>query len=391
MSVQSTCPQCGQTVQGLNRYCLHCGVDLAIAMEHAEYFLMDPDEIPTGKPLSPEILVPRIGEYFIEMGLLTDEHLQSALEYQKEREKRGESILIGQALLELKLVDQGSLNKIITRQILKLQSALRQSNQMLYNRVQERTLELQLALERLSELNQMKSNFMATLSHELRSPLTQIKGYLDLLLEGELGPIEENQLQVLHILKKSEEKLERMIEDLLQFSLVSRGQFHIFQKPVDITAIIQKSLVESDKKAKLKTITLTSNLPTQPVIVWADQEKISWLIQHFLDNAIKFSPNGTHVKIETSLSERSVSIEVSDQGIGIPNERLDEIFEPFHQLEDALTRRYNGAGLGLAIARRIVEAHGSEIKVKSEPGKGSCFEFCLPLYFEGQHVEHRIA
>lgn len=388
MSVQSTCPQCGQTVQGLNRYCLHCGVDLAVAMEHAENFLMNPDEIPPGKPLSPEILVPRIGEYFIEMGLLTGEQLQSALEYQKECEKRGESILIGQALLELKLVDQDTLNMIITRQILKLQSALRQSNQMLYNRVQERTLELQLALERLSELNQMKSNFMATLSHELRSPLTQLKGYLDLLLEGELGVIEDHQLNVLRILKKSEEKLERMIEDLLQFSLASRGQFHIFQKPVDITGLIRKSLVESDNKAKLKNITLSSTLPTASVMVWADQEKISWLIQHFLDNAIKFSPNGTHVKIEASFSDRNLSIKVIDEGIGIPNERQDEIFEPFHQLEDALTRRYNGAGLGLAIARRIVEAHGSEIKVKSEPGKGSCFEFCLPLYFEGQHVEH---
>lgn len=390
MTVQTKCPQCGQIVQGLNRYCLHCGVDLAIAMAHAENFLMDPDEIPSGRPLSPEILVPRIGEYFLEMGLLSGEQLQTALEYQVDCEERGEPILIGQAMLELKLVDQETLNKIITRQILKLQTALRQSNQLLYNRVQERTLELQMALERLSELNQMKSNFMATLSHELRSPLTQIKGYLDLLLEGDLGDLEERQLQVLHILRRSEEKLEKMIEDLLQFSMASRGELHIFQKPIDIDTVIQKCLVDYEAKAKQKEISLVAELDFQPIKVWADPEKITWVILHFLDNAIKFSPKGKQVKVDVKQLGRTLTVTISDQGIGIPKERLEEIFEPFHQLENALTRRYNGAGLGLAIARRIIEAHGSEIKVKSEPGSGSSFEFALPLYFEGQYVEHRV-
>jgi signal transduction histidine kinase len=382
MSVQMFCPQCGQIVQGLNRYCLHCGVDLAIAMAHAENFLMDPDEIPSGKSLSPEILVPRIGEYFVEMGLLSEDELQSALDYQKQNEAQGHSILIGQALLALGLVEQKTLDQIVTIQILKLQTALRQSNQLLHQRIQERTKELQTALERLSELNHLKSNFMATLSHELRSPLTQIKGYLDLFIEGDIGPIEERQLRVLLILQKSEQKLERLIDDLLQFSLASRGELHVFQKPIDIIALIQKSLIASQEKAQQKETHLIANLPSDPIKVWADEDKISWVILHFLDNAIKFSAKGKSIRVDVSESDRSASIAVSDQGIGIPAERLDEIYEPFHQLENALTRRYNGAGLGLSIARRIIEAHGSQIKVKSEVGQGSCFEFSLPRYFE---------
>ncbi len=390
MSVQTSCPQCGHSVQGLNRYCLHCGVDLAIALAHADSFLMNPGEIPAGKSLSPEVLVPRIGEYFVEMGLLTNKQLKSALTYQKECEEKGKSILIGQALLELDLVDRETLDRIVTLQILKLQTALRQANQLLYSRVQERTLELQTALERLSELNHLKSNFMASLSHELRSPLTQIKGYLELLLEGDLGQLDDNQVRVLKILRKSEEKLERLIEDLLQFSLASRGELHIFQKPIEISAVIQKSLAESEEKAKRKETALVVNLPLDPIKVWADQEKITWVILHFIDNAIKFSPEGKQVNIDVEETDQFLKIAVSDRGIGIPAERIEEIFEPFHQLENALTRRHNGTGLGLAMAKRIIEAHGSQIKVKSEPGKGSCFEFSLPLYFEERDVKHRV-
>lgn len=390
MTIQTSCPQCGHPVHGLNRYCLHCGVDLTIALAHADSFLMNPEEIPAGKSLSPEVLVPRIGEYFVEMSILTNKQLKSALTYQKECEEKGKSILIGQALLELDLVDRETLDRIVTLQILKLQTALRQANQLLYSRVQERTLELQTALERLSELNHLKSNFMASLSHELRSPLTQIKGYLELLLDGDIGQLDDNQVRVLKILRKSEEKLERLIEDLLQFSLASRGELHIFQKPIEISAVIQKSLAELEEIAKRKGITLVANLPLDPIKVWADQEKITWVILHFIDNAIKFSPEGQQVNIDTEETDRFLKIAVSDRGIGIAAERIEEIFEPFHQLEDALTRRRNGTGIGLAMAKRIIEAHGSQIKVKSEPGKGSCFEFSLPLYFEERDVKHRV-
>ena len=388
MSGEISCPQCGYLVQGLNRYCLQCGVDLAIAAAFAEQVLKDPDEIAIGKPLAPEILVPRIGDYFVEMGLLTIEQLQSALDYQERCAEEGKSLLIGQALLELNLVDREILDQVITMQILKLQSALQQSNQQLYTRVQERTQELQEALERLSELNQLKSNFLATISHELRSPLTHIKGYLDILVEGDLGPLTKSQQDALAVLKRAEERLELMIEDLLQFSLASRGELTLFQHPTELKNIIQEALGSSMNKAKNHEIQLTVDLSPNLPLVWADKEKITWVILHFLDNAIKFTPQGGHVNIQAEVNGRNTYISVMDTGIGIPAERLTEIFEPFHQLDNTSARRYPGAGLGLAIARRIIEAHSSQIKVKSEPEKGSCFEFSLPLYFEDMNGEY---
>lgn len=390
MSDQEYCPQCGHVFQGYNRSCLHCGKDFTTLLLNTESNNFDPIAIPSAKSLSLEILVPRIGEYFVEMGYLTNEQLETALVYQTECEKNGTPILIGQALLALNLVERETLDRVVTFQILKLQQALTQSNQQLNLRVQERTRELQTALSRLSKLNHLKSNFMAAISHELRSPLTQIKGYLELLLEGELGVFEESQLRVLKILKKSEEKLERLIEDLLQFSLASRGELQILQKPVDFLALIQRCLVESEYKARQKETTLITNLPQQVVNVWADQEKLAWVILHLIDNAIKFSFNGAQIRIDVEKSNDHVNVAVTDQGIGIAEERFEEIFEPFHQLENALTRQHDGAGLGLALAHKIIEAHGSQIRVKSELGKGSCFEFTLPIYYEGYDGEYRV-
>jgi signal transduction histidine kinase len=113
--------------------------------------------------------------------------------------------------------------------------------------------------------------------------------------------------------------------------------------------------------------------------VRADEEKIGWVLSHLVDNALKFTPEHGRVEIEAVLESSLVTISVTDTGIGIPPERLQEIFEPFHQLDSSATRRFGGTGLGLAMAQRIVEAHGSRIKVQSELGRGSRFEFSLPV------------
>ncbi len=143
--------------------------------------------LPEGVPLAPEVLVPRIGEYMVENQIIQTKDLQAALDFQEQRQKQGKPILLGQALLELGLIDQSMLDKVITMRILQLQNALNEMNKALEMRVQERTLDLQHALDRLGELNQLKSNFIANISHELRTPLTHIKGYLDILSDGGLG------------------------------------------------------------------------------------------------------------------------------------------------------------------------------------------------------------
>ena len=384
MGSEISCPSCARPVTALSRYCEHCGVDLAVAAVLAEQSVIVPGKIPNGVPIAPELLVPRIGDYMIEQGFMTQEDLQRALAYQKEQTAAGNSILLGQAFLELGIVEREILDQVITSQILKLQKALSESNQQLQRRVEERTQELQRALERLSELNQLKSNFIANISHELRTPLTHIKGYLDILGDGGLGPLTEAQIEAIGVLNRAELRLERLIEDLIQFSLASRGEVSLNQKNSDIGKLIQISVDRSMHKAQSQNIQLSSMIQPELPLVLIDEDKIGWVLIQLLDNALKFTPKGGRVAIKANLTNGVVSISVLDTGIGIPDNKIAEIFEPFHQLDGDATRRYAGTGLGLAMVRRIIEAHGSQIKVQSAVGKGSRFEFSLPALQAGQ-------
>ena len=378
MGIQVSCPHCAQPVDPQARYCKNCGVDLALAALVAERAVIDQPQIPAGISLAPEILVPRMGDYMVERGMLAPEELQRALEYQQERNTAGHPLLLGQALLELGLIQQETLDQVITVQILKLQTALSDANRQLEQRVQERTLDLQNALDRLAELNQLKSNFVANISHELRTPLTHIKGYLDLLSDGGLGPLNPNQAQAVSVLRRAEARLEQLIEDLIQFSLASRGELSLKLGMTRLGDLIKIIVKRSKQKARSSSVSLKVNLADRIPPVRADEEKIGWVILQLIDNAIKFTPQGGRVEVEAHVDNGIMTVAVSDSGIGIPAEKIREIFEPFHQLDSSTTRRYGGTGLGLAMVRRILEAHGSEIKVQSVVGIGSRFEFSLP-------------
>lgn len=379
MSGEVTCPNCGSPVHAELRYCDHCGVDLALAAALAEHNVIHPDVLPTGMPVAPEILVPRIGDYMIERGMIQPADLQQALRYQKENAARGQPILLGQAFLELGLINREVLDQAVTAQILELQNALNSANLTLQQRVEERTQELQNALERLAELNQLKSNFIANISHELRTPLTHIKGYLDLLGESGLGPLTSQQKEAISVMKRAEMRLERLIEDLIQFSLASRGEFSLNVQNVDLEKLMQAIISRMQSRAKGQEIQLGSIIPKKLPKVRADEDKIGWVVQQLLDNALKFTPKGGKVVVQVNQNGGPVTVAVIDTGIGIPAERINEIFEPFHQLDGSATRHYAGTGLGLAMVRRIIEAHGSQMRVRSVPGQGSCFEFTLAI------------
>lgn len=378
MGSEISCPRCGRIVHPQNRNCEHCGVDLAVAAVLAEQDVITPEKIPSGVPIAPEVLVPRIGDTMIEQGLLQPEDLPRALAYQKERAAAGQPILIGQACLELGLISRENLDQVITTRILNLHQALNDANQRLTQRVEERTAELQKALERLTELNKLKSNFIANISHELRTPLTHIKGYLDILADNGLGALTPAQAEAMTVMKRAEERLERLIEDLIQFSLASRGELSLDLQKVELKSLIRITVDRSRHKASTREIALAANLPEAPLCVNADEEKIAWVIMQLLDNALKFTSEGGKVAVQAISEDGIVTVAVMDSGIGIPKEQIAEIFEPFHQLDGNSTRRYSGTGLGLAMVRRIIEAHGSQIIVRSVPGRGSRFEFSLP-------------
>jgi signal transduction histidine kinase len=378
MGIEISCPRCGKPVQMNKRYCDHCGVNLMIAAALAEQEVLLQEEIFKEAPRALEALVPRIGEYMVEQGVLRPDEIQRAVDYQKERAAAGAPILLGQSFLELGLVDRETLDRVVTQQVLKLQTALSEANKLLAQRVKERTRELQKALERLSELNRLKSNFIANISHELRTPLTHIKGYLDLLVEGGLGSLNPQQSEAFKVIQRAEDRLERLIEDLIQFSLASRGELSLNLDGVYLNSLIKIIVERSIFRAKNQDISLSYLLPESLPPVRADEDKIGWVLQQLVDNALKFTPKGGKVAVKASLENGLVTVAVMDSGIGIPKERVTEIFEPFHQLDGDATRRYSGTGLGLTMVRRIVEAHGAEIKVRSAPGKGSRFEFSLP-------------
>jgi len=168
------------------------------------------------QPLTPEILVPRLGDYLVEQKLITPDQLTYALQQQTAiRKSQSATPLLGQLLVELGILDRAALDQAITEQVLQLRAALTENNQLLERRVQERTRELEQALERLSELNQLKSNFLANISHELRTPLTHLKGYIELLRTGDLGVLTPEQATALETIQRSTDRLGRLIEDLI--------------------------------------------------------------------------------------------------------------------------------------------------------------------------------
>jgi len=328
--------------------------------------------------LTPEMLVPRMGEYLVHKGLITHESLQTALDYQQESMAKGIPILLGQALIDLKLIERAELDQAVTEQIIQLRSALQAANRTLERRVEERTAELQKALERLSELNQLKANFISNISHELRTPLTHIKGYVELLITESLGKISEEQRHALQVSQQSASRLEGLIEDLIMVSLASRGELSIVQEHVDIRRLANLAIKSSSAKAQERGVNLQAIIDEHVPLVQADSQKIAWVLSQLVDNGVKFTPSSGSVVVSiTREGENLIIVSVTDTGIGIPANRLEDIFESFHQLDGSSTRRYNGTGLGLSLVRQIIEAHGSMLEVQSTEGRGSTFKFPL--------------
>ena len=335
-------------------------------------------------PLTPEVLVPRLGEHLVQTGQITDADLHRALAYQKVKQSQGQRFLLGEALIDLNMLTRRQIDHAVTEQIIQLRNALEDANRFLEERVKERTSELQEALRKLSELSQMKANFVANISHELRTPLTHVKGYLELLSNGTLGPLSDDQSNALQISQKAAGRLESLIDNLILFSLAARGEMTLRLTPVNLYKVAQEIINYSRPKAQDRKVSLVFENKSDIPSVQADEEKISWAILQLIDNAIKFTPSGGQVTLSLEKeSDKLVAVIVADTGIGIPADRLAEVFEPFHQLDASSTRRYGGTGLGLALVKEIVSAHGSMVEIKSEEGKGSTFSFPLLAALEG--------
>lgn len=252
---------------------------------------------------------------------------------------------------------------------------LREYSYRLVSKLEQKVAELEWAHRQLQTLDRQKSEFVSTVSHELRTPLTAIKGYAHFLLEGRAGPLTVAQQEALRTILESTEQVIRRVNDIL--FLQESSQIVPSRTPVSLRDVASLAIALVWERAREAGIEIVSDIPEE-LNVTADAEALELLFLHLLDNAIKFTPGGGRVHVRLRDAGESVYGEVSDTGIGIAPEHHERIFERFYQVDSSTTRAFGGVGLGLAIAKRIVEAHGGQIGVRSAPGQGSTFYFTLP-------------
>ncbi len=260
-----------------------------------------------------------------------------------------------------------------------LNEQLWQSHRELERKVKEATLELGRANEELKRLNKAKSDFVSNVSHELRTPLTSIKGYASLLSEGKLGAISDDQKQRLKRINEQTNTLTQLVNDLLDISRIESGRAPMDFQPVEAKALVEGPVDLLQPQIREKKITLDVHVPEKPVELRADREKMERVLLNLLTNAVKFTPSGGHVTVEITPQKESVQFDIADTGIGIETRDLQHLFEEFYRCDNAVRQNIKGSGLGLSLAKRIINAHGGKIWVKSKLGEGSTFSFSIPL------------
>jgi PAS domain S-box-containing protein len=229
------------------------------------------------------------------------------------------------------------------------------------------------------EIEQIKSDFLSVVSHELRTPLHSIKGFVEIILMGRTGEINELQRDFLTTVKESTTNLQRLIDDLLEFSRMEAGQIKLKPEEIAVREVAAKVIEQLGPLAEEGQLTLENRVPESLPNIEADPMRIEQVLTNLVSNACKFTPAGGSVTIEGQDLGNQVRIAVRDTGIGIPKEEQTRIFQRFYQVEGGATRSYTGTGLGLTISKFIVEHHYGRIGVESEEGEGSTFFFVLPI------------
>ncbi len=227
--------------------------------------------------------------------------------------------------------------------------------------------------------NRSKAEFLAVMSHELRTPLNSIGGYVD-LLEMELrGPLTEAQKADLGRIKRSQEHLLGIINDILNFTRLEATELKFDIIDVPLRAMIADLDAVVSSLARAKSLRYRSDAPPGNVYARTDPDKLRQIMINLLSNAVKFTPEGGRIKVSFGVHKKLVSIRVEDNGPGIPLDKQEAVFEPFVQLDRGLTRTTDGTGLGLAISRGLARQMGGDILLKSKVGRGSMFTVTVPL------------
>ncbi len=271
-----------------------------------------------------------------------------------------------------------------------------------YRELAEQNERLQQAYARLEELDRLKSNFLATISHELRTPLTSILGYAEMLASGLAGELNEEQLDFARTIHSKGEQLLRLISHLLDLTKLEQGAVRLAREPVNVPRLLENLRTTLQPRAESKGVRLQVHCACDDAehMIRADEVALGQVLTNLTDNAIKFTPRGGSVNVSARPSEMqeratdedgdtmglalfavarpAVEFVVEDSGIGIPEEAMERIFDAFYQVDGSSTRAHQGAGLGLSIVKRLVDAMGGCIEVHSAPGEGTRFHVLIP-------------
>jgi len=234
----------------------------------------------------------------------------------------------------------------------------------------------------LQKLDELKSEFVSMVSHELRAPLTNINGSIELLLEGHAPCYDPGHRDLLQIVGEQSARLTRLVQGILNVSRIEAGQLILQPQAFNIVGLIEKvvGVWESRGIANRFGHPRTQNVPS----VWADRDRTEEVLFNLIDNAIKYSSENGEIQVDVRVDGTSAVISVSDRGVGIPAEEVVKIFDKFHRVDRRDSMETYGHGLGLYICRRLVQAQGGEIWVESVLGEGSTFYFSLPLAGRGE-------
>jgi GAF domain-containing protein len=330
--------------------------------------------------------------YIADIGeALAPERATSQVEIEKNRsEMQLRSVMMVPLLVKDKLLGALSIDdqqphafgqsegRLLTITAAQLSTAI--ENTRLYDNLEQRAKELEAALAEVQEVNDLKSEFVEHVSHELRIPLTFIRAYVELILEDGLGEIPQAVREKLNLVSQKTFAVIRLVEDIVSLQKVESDYLRLaVVSPYELMNQAVQGATASAAEHGIKII--SESLPNLPSIQ-ADVDRIGQVFDNLVGNAIKFSQSGSEIKIGAELDGEAIKFSVQDYGMGIPPEALNKIFEKFYQVKQSSrsTHRYKGSGLGLAIVKQIVEAHHGKVSVVSDLGKGSTFFFWLPIF-----------
>jgi two-component system, OmpR family, sensor histidine kinase VicK len=226
------------------------------------------------------------------------------------------------------------------------------------------------------KINMERREFVANVSHELRTPLTTMRSYLEALAEGAWKD-EEIAPNFLEVTRTETERMIRLVNDLLQLSKMDSPDYNLTKEWVNFVEFFDR-IIDRFEMAKEQNVTFKRKLPKHSILIEIDEDKLTQVLYNIISNAMKYSPEGGRITFSIQEKEEKIIVSISDEGVGIPKENINMIFERFYRVDKARTRKLGGTGLGLAIAKEMVEAHGGNIWAKSEEGKGTKISFSLP-------------